>query len=85
MSSDVVKDHWMVIGTQNKLINFKSNIKDRIKSGAKGIGRFALDRLGEQCEMISFTKRNIFKLLNGLLIGMSLMVKAKKLKMFQQY
>ena len=57
MSSDVVKDHWMVIGTQNKLINFKSNIKDRIKSGAKGIGRFALDRLGEQCEMISFTKK----------------------------
>ena len=30
--------------------NYKSN-KNRIKSGEKGIGRFALDRLGSKCEM----------------------------------
>lgn len=55
MTSDVIKNHWMVIGTQNKLANFTS-VQKRIKSGAKGIGRFALDRLGARCEMISFTQ-----------------------------
>jgi len=35
----------MKIGTGNKETEFISNNK-RIKTGAKGIGRFALDRLG---------------------------------------
>ncbi|MCU4538482.1 HAMP domain-containing histidine kinase [Acinetobacter bereziniae] len=52
MTKDIVKDKWMIIGTNNKLINYKSN-KSRIKSGAKGIGRFALDKLGGDCIMLS--------------------------------
>ncbi|MFQ2628561.1 ATP-binding protein [Aeromonas caviae] len=55
MTLDVIEKSWMTIGTDNKHINFKSN-KDRIKSGAKGIGRFALDRLGEQCDLLTKTE-----------------------------
>lgn len=50
MTIDVIKNAWMMIGTNNKLINYKSS-KNRIKSGEKGIGRFALDRLGNKCVM----------------------------------
>lgn len=53
MTMDTIENHWMMIGTDNKKQNYKSN-KNRIKSGEKGIGRFALDRLGSKCEM--FTK-----------------------------
>lgn len=54
MTSKTILNHWMVIGTQNKLNNFTSN-QGRIQSGAKGIGRFALDRLGEKCTLLSKT------------------------------
>lgn len=53
MTKDVIENYWMTIGTDNKLHEFKSS-KNRIKSGEKGIGRFALDRLGKNCVM--FTK-----------------------------
>jgi signal transduction histidine kinase len=40
----------MTIGTDNKAYDvFTKN--GRVKSGAKGIGRFALDKLGSKCEM----------------------------------
>ncbi len=52
MNKDIIKEKWMIIGTDNKLYNFKST-KNRIKSGAKGIGRFALDKLGSNCTMLS--------------------------------
>ncbi|MGN5190684.1 ATP-binding protein [Aeromonas veronii] len=55
MTLDVIEKSWMTIGTDNKYINFKSN-KDRIKSGAKGIGRFALDRLGGKCDLLTKTE-----------------------------
>ncbi|VAW95985.1 FIG00696669: hypothetical protein, partial [hydrothermal vent metagenome] len=35
MTSKTILNHWMVIGTQNKLNNFTSN-QGRIQSGAKG-------------------------------------------------
>jgi signal transduction histidine kinase len=54
MTEDVIRSHWMTIGTDNKQFDFKS-VKKRVKTGAKGIGRFALDRLGKQCEMITKT------------------------------
>lgn len=57
MTSKTILEHWMVIGTQNKLNNFTSS-QGRIQSGAKGIGRFALDRLGEKCTLLSKTIRN---------------------------
>lgn len=52
MSADIIKDRWMVIGTDTKEINDRS-AGGRVVTGAKGIGRFALDRLGEECELFS--------------------------------
>lgn len=53
MTKKVIEDNWMMIGTDNKKKEYIST-KKRIKSGEKGIGRFALDRLGGVCEL--FTK-----------------------------
>lgn len=46
----------MLIGTDNKRVEYLS-AKNRIKSGEKGIGRFALDRLGSKCRM--YTKHDV--------------------------
>lgn len=56
MTKETIENYWMTIGTDNKRENYKSE-KNRIKSGEKGIGRFALDRLGSKCEM--YTKNKI--------------------------
>lgn len=56
MTSDTIIKHWMTIGTDDKLLNARSSKKKRIKSGAKGIGRFALNRLGTSAEMLSFVE-----------------------------
>ncbi len=50
MSRDTILNHWMTIGTDNKLFDYQTK-SQRIKSGAKGIGRFALDKLGAKCTM----------------------------------
>lgn len=55
MTKDTIQNCWMLIGTDNKKFEYKSK-KNRIKSGEKGIGRFALDRLGQICEM--YTKHD---------------------------
>ena len=55
MSEDIIKSVWMTIGTDSKEIDPFSPEK-RVKSGAKGIGRFALDRLGEKVEMLTLPK-----------------------------
>lgn len=52
MTEEIIDKHWMTIGTNNKLEDVYT-ISGRIKSGAKGIGRFALDRLGTNCSMIT--------------------------------
>lgn len=57
MSTNTIEDHWMVIGTDVKELNSRS-VGGRVVTGAKGIGRFALDRLGQECEMLSATKGN---------------------------
>lgn len=54
MTKDIILRHWMTIGTDDKLLNAETNTKHRVKSGAKGIGRFALNRLGRKAEMITF-------------------------------
>ena len=54
MKEEVIETHWMTIGTDNKNINAVSG-DGRIRSGAKGIGRFALDRLGEKCDLYTKT------------------------------
>ena len=53
MTGRIIKDYWMTIGTDNKSTNYMTH-GGRVKAGAKGIGRFALDKLGERCEMFSF-------------------------------
>lgn len=50
MSQDIIENQWMKIGTGNKETEFITNNR-RVKTGAKGIGRFALDRLGFNAEM----------------------------------
>lgn len=54
----VIENYWMTIGTDNKSNNFITP-NGRIKAGAKGIGRFALDKLGERCEMLTFFDVNV--------------------------
>ncbi len=50
MTEDVVRTAWMYIGTSNKETNILS-AKGRVKTGAKGIGRFALDKLSMKSVM----------------------------------
>lgn len=50
MTQNIIRDHWMTIGTDNKTNDIFTK-QGRVKSGAKGIGRFALDKLGSRCEM----------------------------------
>jgi signal transduction histidine kinase len=52
MSPTAVEENWMVIGTNFKELNITSG-GGRTRTGAKGIGRFALDRLGTECELFS--------------------------------
>ncbi|OBX21189.1 hypothetical protein A9996_18390 [Gelidibacter algens] len=52
MTQNIIRDYWMTIGTDHKAIDVFTN-SGKVKSGAKGIGRFALDRLGGKCEMIT--------------------------------
>jgi signal transduction histidine kinase len=59
MTEEIIESYWMTIGTNNKEINFLGN-DGRVKSGAKGIGRLALDRLGNRAEMITKTEKSDF-------------------------
>ncbi|MEN5378772.1 sensor histidine kinase [Sphingobacterium kitahiroshimense] len=45
MTEKIISNQWMTIGTDDKLYEHTSG-HGRIKTGAKGIGRFALNRLG---------------------------------------
>ncbi len=58
MTQNVIRENWMTIGTDNKAIEVFTKT-GRVKAGAKGIGRFALDKLGSKCEMITvFNPKN---------------------------
>ena len=47
MNSDDIKKHWMHIGRSSKEYEIiDENNKKRIQAGSKGVGRFALSRLG---------------------------------------
>lgn len=50
MSMDTVRSSWMQIATSTKETRIESP-KGRIKTGAKGIGRFALDKLSQRSTM----------------------------------
>ncbi|MCB9196788.1 MAG: ATP-binding protein [Flavobacteriales bacterium] len=55
MTKTTILQKWMKIGTDNKLVDFRST-EGRIKTGAKGLGRFALDRLGEISQLMTLPK-----------------------------
>lgn len=57
MSLSDVKTKWMYIGTSDKEVNYISE-KGRIKTGAKGIGRFALDKLSLVSRMYTKCKED---------------------------
>jgi len=50
MTQEIIENYWMTIGTDNKAYDYFTKT-GRVKAGAKGIGRFALDKLGDKCEM----------------------------------
>lgn len=54
MVEDVLRDHWMTIGNSSKKKTFQS-AGNRIQTGAKGIGRFAFDRISDRCEMLTIS------------------------------
>lgn len=60
MTGQIIRDHWMTIGTDNKAGNILTR-NGRVKVGAKGIGRFALDKLGSKCEMMTFYNPEAYK------------------------
>ncbi len=55
MTSDIILKHWMTIGSSSKKIKYTTN-KGRVQTGAKGIGRFALDRIADNCSLLTISK-----------------------------
>lgn len=53
MGQKILESTWMNIGTDDKEINIYSKKKKRVKTGAKGIGRFALDKLSLESKVIT--------------------------------
>lgn len=51
MNSEEIKNNWMHIGVSSR--GYKNGAGDRVYAGAKGVGRFALARLGDDVEVIS--------------------------------
>ena len=55
MTEEIIRRHWMTIGYSSKVDNYTTK-KGRIQTGAKGIGRFALDRISDKCKMITISE-----------------------------
>ena len=54
MDSEDIKRYWMHIGKSNKGYNFTdANNNVRVQAGSKGVGRFALSRLGKNIQLYS--------------------------------
>lgn len=57
MNEDDIKNYWMHIGKSNKGYQiFDGNNNTRIQAGSKGVGRFALSRLGKEIKLVSKRK-----------------------------
>lgn len=54
MTEDIIRKHWMTIGNSSKKHSYVTAGK-RIQTGAKGIGRFALDRISDWCNMLTIS------------------------------
>lgn len=57
MNEEIIEKHWMTIGNSSKTVKFRTK-NGRIQTGAKGIGRFALDRIADVCEMLTINVNN---------------------------
>ena len=60
MNSDDIKNHWMHIGKSSKgysVVDSQDNL--RIQAGSKGVGRFALSRLGRKIKLISKKEKEV--------------------------
>lgn len=55
MKEDVIQSHWMTIGNSSKKETYLSS-GNRVQTGAKGIGRFALDRISDKCSMLTISE-----------------------------
>lgn len=55
MKEEVLRTHWMTIGNSSKKKSYITK-SGRIQTGAKGIGRFALDRMSDQCDMLTISE-----------------------------
>ena len=55
MTEKIILKHWMTIGSSSKKVDFKTK-KGRIQTGAKGIGRFALDRIADNCNLLTISE-----------------------------
>lgn len=60
MSQEEFEKKWMVIGTSNK-VSEPYTPGGRKRTGKKGIGRFAVERLAERVTIYSFTEADDFK------------------------
>lgn len=56
MNPDTLVNHWLRIGTDNKSIVERSIGKQRILTGAKGLGRLGIDRLCKRLILYTKTK-----------------------------
>ncbi len=56
MSLEDIEKKWMVIGTESKKGKLYSPIFHRTLNGDKGIGRFAVDRLGVSLKLVSIKR-----------------------------
>lgn len=56
MTEEIIEKHWMTIGNSSKHTDYITRT-GRIQTGAKGIGRFALDRVSDNC--IMYTKNSL--------------------------
>lgn len=52
MTEEIIRRHWMTIGRSSKKDSFVSR-GGRTQTGEKGIGRFALDRIANNCRMLT--------------------------------
>lgn len=59
MNAEDIKKYWMHIGKSQKKYNIiDKNNKNRVLAGSKGLGRFALARLGESVRLFSKKENN---------------------------
>lgn len=58
MTYEAIRDQWMRVGTQGKVDNPFSPRLKRLRTGAKGVGRFAVRKLGERLTLLSVAERS---------------------------